>query len=145
MALTPQNYDIDDIDFIDDVELVDEIIEPSRTWLIDYKRGRIGDFIDDERAIRQFIAKAISTARDHYIIYNEDYGCDIFDLFGQSLTTDLIEAEIPRYLRDALVYDDRIEDVSDISIDLSGDILHVEITVELVEGENITEGVTLYV
>lgn len=148
MALTPENFNEDEeIETEDnqDETAEDEEIEPSKTWELNYETGRIGGFIDDEKSIRQFIAKAVSTARDRYMIYDDDYGCDVFILFGQSLTTELIETEIPRYIRDALIYDDRIEDVVDIEVELNNGVLYVEITVELEDEEDITEGVTLYV
>src|SRR5690625_4377760 len=115
MALTPQGFEVEEQSEAD-VFLTDEQAEPSKTWRLDFENGRIRGFIDEERAIRQYIQKALLTARNRFIIYDDQYGSELEDLIGQQLTTELIETEIPRLVREAIIYDDRIEDVSNIVI-----------------------------
>lgn len=78
MALTPDNGSV----FLDDLlaqeQEAEDTLEPSKTYRLDIENGRIGGLIDGEEALRQFIKKAIMTARNRYIAYDEDYGCDIF-------------------------------------------------------------------
>jgi hypothetical protein len=45
--------------------------EPTKTYKLDFENGVIGDFIDDDEALRQFIYKAIRTARFRYLIYDD--------------------------------------------------------------------------
>lgn len=142
MALTPETFDIDE-EVVQDVEVVDSQPEPSKTWRIDFANGRIGGFIDGEESIRQYIRKAIATARNRYIIYDGDYGSELEDLIGQSLTTELMESEIPRLVYEAIAYDDRIEEVVIDAVERLGSDVHVLVTVTTVLGEQITEEVAI--
>ena len=137
MALTPINFTVD-------VE-VDEVVtddiaqsEPSRTWKLDLENGTIGRPIDGKEAIRQFILKAIGTARNRYLIYNDEYGSEIQDFIGQTLTTELASVEVPRLVREAIMYDDRIADVPNVDVKQTNDDVFINVTVELVDGEFLT-------
>src|SRR5690606_29455088 len=104
MALTPETFEVDE-ETTQDVEVVDTHPEPSKTWRLNYATGRIGGFIDGDEALRQYIRKAIATARNRYIIYNDEYGSELEDLIGLDLTTQIIETEIPRLVRESIEYD----------------------------------------
>ncbi|MGE7843875.1 DUF2634 domain-containing protein [Lysinibacillus sp. NPDC093712] len=142
MALTPINYAV-----IDDELLTEEIeiyAEPSMTWKFDLENGRIGSFIDGKEAIRQYIRKALMTARNHYLIYDDYYGEEIRDLIGHNLTPQLMNVEIPRLVREAIIYDDRIASVPTVDVSQYGsDGIHVSVTVELTDGELLTEEVAI--
>jgi len=142
MALTPINYAVD----IDAAQTDNstQTVEPSKTWQINLETGRIERFIDDKEAIRQYIRKALVTGRNRYLIYDDTYGEEIRDLIGQNLTPALRDVEIPRLVREAIEYDDRILEVTDVKITQYGsDGIHIEISVELIDGEFLTEGVTI--
>lgn len=140
MALTPETFDVEESQ---DVIVVDEQSSPSKTWRIDFEGNRIRGMADGEQALRQFIRKAIETTRNRFIIYDDQYGCELDDLIGQNVSTELIETEIPRLIREALIYDDRVSDVTNIEITRTGSDLNITFTVELVSGDYITEGVTV--
>lgn len=144
MALTPQGFEVDE-EVTEDVVITESQPAPSKTWRLDFENGRIRGFIDNERAIRQYVRKALLTARNRFIIYDDQYGSELESLIGQQLTTALIETEIPRLVREAIVYDDRIDNVTNISVERMNDDVLVTLTVELVSGESITmtEGVTI--
>lgn len=141
MALTPETFEVGSE--VEDVVIVDAQPESAMTWRIDYATGRIGGYIDGSEALRQYIRKAIATARNRYIIYDGDYGSELEDLIGMDLTTSLIETEIPRLVREAIAYDDRIEDVSSIEVTRMDSDIHIAVTVVTFSGEQITEGVTI--
>lgn len=110
-------------------------IQPSLTYaLLD---GRIGGKIDGNEAIRQFIAKAIKTARNRFLIYDDQYGCELEDLIGASVTRELLEEEIPRVIYEAIIDDDRIRDVINFVVTNEGDKVFVSFTVVLVNGEQV--------
>ena len=141
MALTPDN----DTVFLDDLlaqeQEAEDTLEPSKTYRLDIENGRIGGLIDGEEALRQFITKAIMTARNRYIAYDEDYGCEIHDLLGENITRNLLEAEIPRVLKDAVEYDDRIERLRIDELRTEKDAVYVVVTAftsELWEAEEVT-------
>ncbi|GAK03245.1 phage-like element PBSX protein XkdS [Geomicrobium sp. JCM 19037] len=142
--LTPDNEPI----FLDDImaeqEAAEDTIQTSRTYHLNFAQGRICRPIDGEPAIRQYIRKALGTARDRYAIYDEDYGNELYDLLGATDTTDaLLESEIPRMLREALIYDDRIESVTINEINRQQDAVYVNLSVATVDGLFIDEEVTL--
>ncbi|MCO0597366.1 DUF2634 domain-containing protein [Peribacillus butanolivorans] len=129
MAFIPENYS----DALDEAILAEEeaevVVEPSKTWAIDFENGTIGKFIDESEALRQYIRKAILTERARFAIYSDDYGCELNELIGDDdITEDLLDAEVPRIVSEALVYDDRIDDVQ-TTFTREGDKLFINVTV----------------
>ncbi|EMT54706.1 Phage-like element PBSX protein, XkdS [Brevibacillus borstelensis AK1] len=118
--------------------------QPSRTYEYNFETGEFGGMIDGEAALRQAIRKAIVTARFRYLIYGHEhlYGCDLEDLIGQDLPIELLNAEIPRVISEALLIDDRIADVYNFTITREGDGLYVSFFVDTTEG-TIREEVTI--
>lgn len=116
------------------VIITDGPVETSRTYSFDMDSGVIGGIIDGEDALRQFVRKAISTARFRFLIYNDDYGCELEDIGGQDMPDELLQAEVPRMITEALIGDERISDVNTFLIGRSGDTLTVSFFVETVDG-----------
>ena len=71
------NIEIDDKEF-------EEEIEPSYTYAIN--EDRISGYIDGKEAIKQAIYLIINTERFEYIIYSWDYGIELQDLIGESIS-----------------------------------------------------------
>lgn len=119
--------------------------QPSRTYALNFETGEVGGMVDGEAAIRQAIRKAIMTARFRYPIYGYEhlYGCELEDIIGQDLPIELLNAEIPRLISEALLVDDRITDVYNFTISREGDGLHVSFFVDTADGATITEEVTV--
>lgn len=141
MALTPEYYNLSDIA----VQNEDEVtVKPQKTWFIDFENKRITHKIDGEQALRQFIYKALTTERNKYMIYSENYGCELPSLLGGNLDYDLMDSEVPRMVKEALIYDDRIENV-EVDFTREGDKLFINVTVTPVSGATITEGVEMNV
>lgn len=127
------------------VEEVDATPEPSKTYRLNMETNEIGGLIDGEEALRQFIEKAIRTARGRFLIYTDDFGTELDDLIGANVTQEFIEMEIPDVITDALIYDDRIAEVTDFEFERDGDKLFVSFRVVTVDGDNLNEGVTINV
>ncbi|MBD2867735.1 DUF2634 domain-containing protein [Paenibacillus arenilitoris] len=103
---------------------------PSKTYSLDFDTGEVGTrFIDGEEALRQWISKAIQTARYRYLIYNGQYGCELESLLGQDISQELLKSEITRVITEALIYDDRVQDVTGFAITRDSDKLYVTFTV----------------
>ena len=139
MALIPEQADMLDLENEIDIEEAEEIA-PSKTWRIDFKNGTIGGFIDEEEAKKQFVYKALITERNHYPIYTEAYGNDMFELIGADVTNAYLSTEIPRMCKEAILYDERVASVDDVTFERDSDLLYVNITVTLYTGETITVG-----
>ena len=135
MALTPES--LDETIEADTTEEETEEVGPSKTWAIDFESGTIGGFIDEEAAFQQFAMKALMTERSKYAIYTDDYGTELLDLIGEDVTADLLESEIPRMVEETLIYDDRIDSVSDITLTRDGDKLFISFRLVTVTGEEV--------
>jgi phage baseplate assembly protein W len=141
MALTPNN----ETDILDDFLSEQTGSQPTKTYYIDFENGRIGSKIDGDLALKQFVVKALMTPRSRYAIYSDDYGCELDDLIGEDVTPDLLNSEIPRMIKDALIYDDRISDVTNITVQKDGDKVYISFTVVTNTGDELNEEVTLNV
>lgn len=112
----------------------DDSVSPSTTYVLDFTSGSIGGIIDGRAALEQFIQKAIITARYRFLVYDDEYGCDVDELIGQDLPQELFETEISYAIKDALIHDERVRDVSDFAIRKEGDSVYVSFNVSTVEG-----------
>lgn len=109
--------------------------EPTYTYRLNFESGRINGMIDERDALIQYIRKAIVTARSRYDIYTDDYGCELPDLIGQDVTRSYVDSEIPRMVREAIIYDDRITGVPRIDAEQRGDAVFIMADVESIYGD----------
>lgn len=89
--------------------------------------NRITGYINDLEAVKQAIYLILSTERYQYLIYSWDYGIELLDLIGKPMP--YVIAEVPRRIKEALIQDNRIEDVIDFEFEKKGKQLHVKFTV----------------
>lgn len=101
----------------EDVEVVETSAMPTRTYNIDFEKGRIVGMVDGLEAIKQAIYKMLSTIRFRHLIYSDDYG------FDSPIGRDEIfaRAELPRRIKETLLQDERITDVVDFYVEYKGD------------------------
>ena len=92
---------------MDDTELE---LDASKTYRV--LNGRVVGWIDNKQALRQAIEKLLHTERYMYEIYTDEYGIELQALIGENF--DLVEAEIWRIIKEALLADDRIVGVENI-------------------------------
>lgn len=138
MALTPNE--------LDTLETLPETapVLPSRTYGFDPITGEFTNtLVDGKDAIRQFIIKTLLTSRYKHLCYDHSYGSELRELIGEDVTLDYLENEIPRIVKDALIYDERIEDVTDISVQKERDMVTVIFTVQTTDGDLLHEEVVV--
>lgn len=123
---------IEDIKIGEDIEIIKE---PSKTYKMDFKIGRITEYIDELESIEQAIYKILSTERYEYEIYDWDYGIETSDLFGKP--TPFVYSELKRRIKEALMQDDRIIDVDNFMFESPKyrDVVSVQFTVHTIFGE----------
>lgn len=125
------------------VEVVKQADLPSRTYRIDFDTGRVSGFVDSAQAVSQAIRKMLLTERFSYLIYSWNYGMEWNGLTGKSPR--VVESELRRLLSEALLHDERILSVGEVSIDrISRGVATVTVTVDTVFGE-VKEEMTAYV
>jgi len=118
----------------DDIESEYEI--PTKTYAIDFERGRIGGMIDGVDAIKQAIIKAVITPRFKCLIYDDQYGSEIKeDVIEEDSSEAYLQTVIPDYVSDALLPDERIIDVGDFDITLDKDKAHIKFTAYTIYGD----------
>lgn len=114
------NDETDEVEEVEDDGVIDEIDDdieeetlPSYTYQV--KGGRIISMVDGQTAMIQAVDKILQTERFVYPIYDEQYGNDFEELIGKDFG--YAETEIDRMLREAMLADDRVTDVSVDSIE----------------------------
>lgn len=100
---------------------------PGRTYKINTNSNRINGYTNDLDAVIQTIYLILGTERYMFDIYSWDYGVELHNLIGKPMP--YVMSEIPRRIKDALITDDRIEDVIDFEFEPDGKTLHVSFTV----------------
>lgn len=120
------------------VDLLDKALDikeqPSLTYKMQMADGQIRGYTDGLEAVRQAIYKIIMTERYQYIIYSWDHGVELQDLFGEPVT--YVCPELERRISEALLWDDRIEDVDDFRFDFpQKGIVHVSFTAHTIFGD----------
>lgn len=96
---------------------LEAFVQPSHTYKLNTEKQRAAGYTDGIEAVKQAVYKILLTERYGYIIYGGDYGTELADLFGQPVS--YVCPELQRRITEALTWDDRIEDVTDFSFDLS--------------------------
>ena len=112
---------------------VEEEQQPSLTYGIDFEKGRIVGMIDGLEAVKQAVFLILQTERYRYLIYSDDYGSELEGLIGRDPL--FVRSELKRRIREALLQDDRIEDVTNFDIQINGDSALVRFTVVTIFGD----------
>jgi hypothetical protein len=102
---------------------IEEVEIPSRTYKILLENDRISGYIDGLDAIIQAIYLILNTERYRHVIYSWDYGVELLELYGKPMPYVMSEAE--RRIKEALMQDDRIVDVTNFNFEPNGKRLHV--------------------
>jgi hypothetical protein len=100
---------------------------PTQTYKIHINSNRVSGNIDGLDALYQTIYLILSSERYKHNIYSWDYGIELLDLIGQPMP--LVKATLPRRIKEALLTDDRINDVTDFQFEQHGKRLNVTFTV----------------
>ena len=103
---------------------------PSRTYKIDgldNSADRINGYTDGLDAVKQAVYLILSSERYKHIIYSWDYGVELLDLYGRPMS--YVICELPRRVKEALLQDNRIQDITDFEFERVGKKLHATFTV----------------
>lgn len=94
---------------------------------------RIDGYIDGLDSVAQAAFLILSTERFEYIIYSWDYGIEMVDLYGKDMP--YVMSELPRRIKESLMTDNRITDVSDFEFEQNGHKLATTFTITTNVGE----------
>lgn len=119
----------------EDIDLVTFAVEhqPSYTYKLDIRHGRVKGTTEDMDALLQAIYLILSVERYQYPIYSYDYGIELIDLIGQP--KDFVMSEVKRRITEALTQDDRINSVDSWEFESSKKALIVTFMVHSIYGD----------
>lgn len=120
--------------------------QTSNTFRVRYESDyKLLGMCDDIEAMKQAIFKIINTERYKYLIYDWNYGIELNDLIGEPIP--YVYAEIERRIKEALLADNRIKEVTDFRFSNNGGDVLCLFTANTIYGEinNISREVTAYV
>ena len=106
MALVPQGAGL-----LPQVKTASAAAETSRTWRIDFARGRVMGMTDGKEAMEQAIYMLLSTERFAHLIFSRNYGVELGRVTGRDGGE--LESEVRRVITEALLADGRITAVRD--------------------------------
>ena len=96
-----------------------------------------GDFkmVTGNEAIKTWVYKTMMTERFRYEIYGWDYGSELESLIGKNYTPNLTKAESIRYIKEALLINPYIRNISNAVVSFDRGKLFIEAKLETVYGE----------
>ncbi len=107
--------------------------QPSLSYKMRLEKERIERNVDGIEAVKQMIYKTLMTDRYRFEIYDWNYGVELDDLLGKP--KEFVKAELPRRIEDALIIDDRVEEICDFEFtDIDKTTLAVKFTVKTIFG-----------
>lgn len=108
--------------------------QPTKTYKMNFEENLIQGYTDGLEAMKQAIYKILLTERYQYIIYSWNYGIELSDLFGEPIS--YVCPELERRITEALIWDDRIQNVDNFEFNLSKKgVVHVSFTVHTIFGD----------
>lgn len=116
-------------------------LKPLKEYAWDFEQGdfilKDGKFqvVSGTEALKIWIWKALSTERYRYMAYSFDYGSEIEALIGSTYSSGLMNSEIERYLKEALLINPYIKNISDISASIDESTINIACLVDTVYGE----------
>ena len=135
MSLFPFVSNIEEVKIDNTFPLYKEV-----AW--DFKRNvpiienRDFKIVEGNEAIKVWVYKALQTPRYQYEIYTWDYGSELLSLIGKAYTKGLTQSEASRYIKEALLINPYIFDVSIVSTSFDGDVLSANVKVKTIyDGE----------
>lgn len=136
MALTPQEAFNEEFDEFETDAIESELSEttaPSKTWRIDFDKGRLTSaIIDGKDAVQQMVALTVQTPRSRHYIYSDDMGISAEEIMSANQLNEIAADEIAQDVAEALELDDRIDSVVSVDVDITDGVATIYPELELV-------------
>ncbi|NLK38482.1 MAG: DUF2634 domain-containing protein [Epulopiscium sp.] len=110
---------------------------PTNTYKLRVAEEEIRGNIDGLEAMKQAIYKILATQRYEYSIYDWNYGIELKDLIGKPKS--YVIPEVKKRICEALLEDDRVQEVTDFDFTSEGNCLTVFFVVKTIFGEILAE------
>ncbi|MFB9273367.1 DUF2634 domain-containing protein [Cohnella cellulosilytica] len=110
----------------------EEISQPSRTYKLDFARGRVAGLTDGLDAVKQAVVKILQSDRFFHEIYSFDYGHELGAVVGGAPA--FVRSEVSRRIQEALLQDDRVTAIQNMQVIVEGESLTATFLVVSTEG-----------
>ena len=122
---------IGEIAITEELEVVSEAQLPTRTYKLDFEKGRSAGQIDRKEAMEQAIMKVLQTKRFAHLIYSDDYGFE--NMIGYERL--FVQGELPRRIKEALLQDERIASINNFQLVFEKEEAFVSLTAITIYGD----------
>ncbi|QNK89447.1 DUF2634 domain-containing protein [Sporosarcina sp. resist] len=122
---------IGEITVLEDMEVIDTAQLPTRTYQLDFKRGRCTGMIDGLKAMEQAVFKVLQTKRFGHLIHSDDYGFE--GMIGRDQL--FVHGELPRRIKEALLQDERIVTLENFRLEFEKDVAYVSFSCPTLYGD----------
>lgn len=92
-------------------------------------------FVTGARAVLVWAWNALHTERFAHDVFSADYGLDEELLLGKAYSSEVREAEAVRMVRETLQVNPYITNVTQVSVNLEGSVLHLSFKLTTIYGE----------
>lgn len=106
-----------------------KVAQPDKTWAMQLDGDHCIGTVDGINAVVQTIFCVLSTEQGAYLIYPRGYGIKRDDLWDKQAP--YVFAVLKDRIREALMKDERIKDVTDFSYTFKGDTMVINFTVHV--------------
>lgn len=107
--------------------------QPSKTYYLDIENNTITGYCDSVEAMKQAIYCILNTERFEHLIYSWNFGVELKNLIGENST--YVVPELQRVITEALMEDDRIEEVNNFDFIIEKNKITVTFNVISTVGE----------
>lgn len=114
----------------------------TQTFHLNITENIVGGKVDGLTALHQSVYLLLNTEADQYIIYPYTYGIKTLDLIGKP--NYYVAAVLPNIIKETLMSDDRITDVTDFEFETDRNKLYVKFVVKTIYGDLDEETVVTY-
>ena len=122
---------IESITLTEELETIESSEMATRTFKLDFAKGRCAGFIDGRRAIEQSILISLNTNRFAHLIFSDDFGFE--NMTGHERL--FVAGELPRRIEEAVLHDERITAVENFKLEFEGDSATVSFTALTIYGD----------
>ena len=111
------------------------VVEIPKEYEVDFETGQLtGRTVEGLEAIKVWIWCCLHTQRFRYQIYSWDYGADLEQYVGQTLTDEYLETDLRDEIEDALKVSQYITGIEDYAFERTGSKITVSFSVQTLLG-----------
>ena len=115
------------------------VVEMPKEYEVDFETGQLtGRIVEGVEAIKVWIWCCLHTQRFRYPIYSWNYGADLEQYVGQTLTDEYLETDLRDEIEEALKVNQYITGIDDYAFERTGSNITVSFSVQTLFG-SITE------